>query len=99
VSDVIGAFPLARMGERLARVASGEDVDGFQLAPGDGGQVAEVEDRAEVAMDQRVQVVLVLGDPRQLTAVDGVRGEVEPAYPGAERTVPHAETLLTSAEP
>jgi hypothetical protein len=63
------------VGEVLAGGAAGEDVDGFDAGPVDGGDVADVEDTGEPVLEDLVRAGVDFADPRQLrVGEDGLDG-------------------------
>ena len=84
VSVVAGPVPLSCDAEWLARITGGEDVDGFDLPPVDGGDVAEVGDGRVVVGEDRGGAGVAVGHPCQLAAEDVLYGTVEAAVAGAQ---------------
>jgi len=80
------------MGEGLARVAAGEDVDGLvvgQPREVDLGDVTEVGHAGVVGREHLHRCGLDVGDPREVAAHHGLHGDVEAAVAGEEGADPH----------
>jgi hypothetical protein len=76
VSWVIVSLSLACVAERLAGVAGGEDVDGFDLRPVGLLHVAVVGDVGPVVGEDRGRVAVVLAEPGGARVEHGFDGEV-----------------------
>lgn len=87
-------FPGSGEAEWLAGVPGGEDVDGFEVAPIGGGEVADVGDGGEAVGEDAGGCRVVLRMPREgvgeVGAGDVGDPEVETAVPGAEGPDPQA---------
>ncbi|MEA5358737.1 hypothetical protein VA596_04255 [Amycolatopsis sp., V23-08] len=80
--------PKAGIADVLAWEARGNDVDGRQVFPGDGGQIAEVRGVWESATQDGADMRLVVSAPHDGAAERGLHGLVETAVAGAKRTNP-----------
>jgi len=81
VSLIVGAFPLSSVGERLAGIAAGQDVDEGDGRPVHGGDIADV-GHTEVASGQhRAGVLVDLGIPDHVAAVDLLHGKIKASIP------------------
>lgn len=66
----------ACVAERLAWVAGGDDVDGFDVVPVDDGEVTEVGGVREPFCEDGGGVGVEVGYPSGVRVVDGFDGEV-----------------------
>jgi hypothetical protein len=79
VSVIVFAFSFSGLRERLARIASGEDVDRFDGRPVDACEVAEIANAGQALGEHGERVLVDLGDPRVLKRAEhGFGGKVEP---------------------
>ena len=79
VSVVPNACTFAGVGERLARVPAGQDVDGLHLRPVHLGDVAQVGDVGPVVGEDLGRGFVELAEPCGLAAEDGLHTHVESA--------------------
>jgi len=82
------AFAFAGIGDVLAGEAGGDDVDRRDRGPVDGADVAEVVHAGEAVGEDGSGVPVGFGVPGEVSAEDGVHGEVEAAVSGAQRPDP-----------
>src|SRR6266542_6990607 len=78
------------LGIILAGEPGGDDVDRRDARPVDGADVAKVRDAREPRGEDGLGVPVGFGVPDELSAEDGVDGEVEAAVAGAQRPDPQA---------
>jgi hypothetical protein len=90
VSDIFAPFALPGVAERLARVASGEDIDRLHAGPVHCGQVADVRDTRPLPLEDGAGRGLHLGVPGELGTEVRLDGEVQTADARAERAGAHA---------
>lgn len=86
-----GAFPDG--GDVLAGKSSAQDLDGLDLAPADGGDVAEVRGVGPVVGEDAGDGLVDLGEPDRLAADDVLDGEVETAVSAEQRPDPWLATV------
>jgi hypothetical protein len=78
------SFQVAGEGERLARVAAAQDVDGLDVLPAGSGEVSDVRHVGPVVGEDLVRAGVDVGHPRGGAAEDFLDGHVEAAVAGAE---------------
>jgi hypothetical protein len=84
VALIFDSFPEAGAAEGLAGVAAADDVDGFDLVPVGGGEVAEVGYAGHAVGDDLFCAGVDVGDPREVAAEHALHGLVEAAVAGAQ---------------
>ncbi len=82
------AGPLTHGGHVLAWEAAAQHIDRGYVAPGDGGDVAQVRGVGPVVGEDAGDVFVVLGEPDRLGIQGVFDGEVEPSVPGEQRSNP-----------
>ena len=90
VSVIVGAFPQAGVGERLARIAACEYVDGLNAGEVQLGYVAVVGYAGEVVVKDAAGRLVVLNVPSDVAAQHGLDCEVKSPVAGKEAADPHA---------